>query len=99
MARTSHTTTRRGMKANHKELLEKWKSESPEKRRKGFANLARAMNFPDLVPIEEMTKEEVEASLRRQGFTDDDFKRMNEKIEAVLDKYLPDRKGDLHETS
>jgi hypothetical protein len=87
------------MKANHKELLEKWKSESPEKRRKGFANLARAMNFPDLVPIEEMTKEEVEASLRRQGFTDDDFKRMNEKIEAVLDKYLPDRKGDLHETS
>lgn len=77
------------MNANHKELVEKWKSESPEKRRKGFANLARAMNFPDLVPIEEMTEEEVEASLRRQGFTDEDFKRLNEKIQDVLSKYRP----------
>ena len=75
------------MNANHKELVEKRKAESPEKRRKGFANLARAMNFPDLVPIEEMTNEELDASLRRQGFTDEDFKRMIEKIQGVLNKY------------
>jgi len=80
------------MNTNHKELLEKWKSQSPEARRKGFANLCRALDKPDLVPIEEMTNEEVEASLRRQGFTDDNFNSMNEKIQSVLDKYLPDRK-------
>jgi len=80
------------MNANHKELMDKWKAKTPEERRKGAANFFRAMEMPDLVPIEEMTNEEVEASLRRQGFTDDDFKSMNEKIQAVLDKYLPDRK-------
>jgi hypothetical protein len=80
------------MNANHKELMEKWKAKTPEERRKGFANLCRALDKPDMIPIEEMTNEEVEASLRRQGFTDDDFKSMNEKIQAVLDKYLPDRK-------
>lgn len=71
---------------------------SPESRRKGAANFFRAMDMPDLVPIEEMTKEEVEASLRRQGFTDDDFKSMNEKIQAVIDKYRhitrPDQQGE-----
>lgn len=75
------------MNANYIELVRKWKEQPPEQRRRGFANLARAMNFPDLVPIEEMSEEEVDASLRRQGFTDEDFKRMNEKIQDILTKY------------
>ena len=75
------------MNANHKEIIDAWKDTTPEERRKGAANFFRAMDMPDLVPIEEMTNEELDASLRRQGFTDKDFKRMNEKIQDVLNKY------------
>jgi glutamate/tyrosine decarboxylase-like PLP-dependent enzyme len=77
------------MEFDKQSAIDQFKAKTPEEKRKSIARLARALDMPDLIPIEEMTKEEVHDSLVRQGFTPADFDRMHKSVRDLLEKYRP----------
>lgn len=66
-------------------LKERIKAMSPEQKKSLLRNL---IDFAcDADEYRDMPIEQVEAELREAGFTDEDFDRMNKRINAILKKY------------